>query len=124
MIKNRFKRLPMAVAIGLAVLVVAACAIRLRGDESATQSSASLALKGNAMAAKLEQCRTITYEQKEALLDCQKIWAAQRSQFLRGSEPSNNSDSGAGPAPVSSPRARKDESRLPPGYSSLPGQSE
>ncbi|WP_235782943.1 putative entry exclusion protein TrbK-alt [Bradyrhizobium murdochi] len=118
--KNRFERLPIAVAVGLAVLSVAACAIRLRGDESATQSSASLAPKADATAAKLEQCRTVTYEQKEALLECQKIWA-QRGQFLGGS---GSPSRGVGTAPFSSPVPRKDESRVQPGHPSIPSQNE
>lgn len=116
--KIRFARVPVAAAAGLAVLLVAACAIRLRIDESATQSSVSLASKPDVTAAKLEQCRTVTYEQKDALLECQKIWAEQRSQFLGGT------DSRTGAAPFPSPVPRKDESRLPSDFSSIPSQSE
>lgn len=64
--KNGFERLPAALAAGLAVLVVAACAIRLCGDESAPQYSESLTTD-HVAAAKLEQCLSVTYEQKEAL---------------------------------------------------------
>ncbi|TYL72270.1 putative entry exclusion protein TrbK-alt [Bradyrhizobium cytisi] len=123
MMKNRFERLPMTVAVSLIVLVVAACAIRLRGDDSATQSSASLAAKPDPTAAKLEQCRTVTYEQREALLECQRIWAGRRSQFL-GKSGSVDGDSGVGAAPFSSPVPRKDESRLPSGSPSIPSQSQ
>lgn len=120
MMKNKFERLPAAVAAGLAVLVVAACAIRLRGDESA--SSESLATDQVA-AAKLEQCRSITYEQKEALLECQRIWAEQRNRFL-GRSKFLGSKSTAGTSPSSSAIPRKDESRLPSGSPSIPSQSE
>ncbi|MCS3765604.1 MULTISPECIES: putative entry exclusion protein TrbK-alt [Bradyrhizobium] len=123
MMKSRFERLPMAVALGLTVLVVAACAIRLRGDESATQSSASHAAKPDPTAAKLEQCRTVIYEQREALLECQRIWAERRSQFL-GKSGSVNGLSVVGTAPSSSPVPRKDESRLPSLSPSIPSQSE
>lgn len=122
--KIRFERLPVAAAAGLAVLLVAACAIRLRTDESATQSSVSQASKPDVTAAKLEQCRTVTYEQKDALLECQKIWAEQRNQFLGGSRAIDGSDSRTGAAPFPSPVPRKDESRLPSGFSSIPSQSE
>lgn len=122
--KIRFERLPVAAAAVLAVLLVAACAIRLRTDESATQSSVSPASKPDVTAAKLEQCRTVTYEQKDALLECQKIWAEQRSQFLGGSRSIDGSDSRTGAAPLPSPVPRKDESRLPSGFSSIPSQSE
>ncbi|MDA9538843.1 conjugative transfer region protein TrbK [Bradyrhizobium sp. USDA 3311] len=124
MMKSRFERLPVAVALSLAVLFVAVCAIRLRGDESATPSSASGAAKPDPIAAKLEQCRTVTYKQKDALLECQKIWAEQRSQFLKGSGFSSGADSRAGVGPSPSLVPRKDESRLPAGYPSIPSQSE
>lgn len=122
MMKPRFERLPAAVATGLAVLVVAACAIHLRGDESAPQSPGSLAAKSDPMVAKLEQCRTVGDAQKQALLDCEKIWAEQRKHFFNGSGFSSGSDSrvGAGPSPSSVPR--KDESRLPSGYPPIPSQ--
>ncbi|MGY4281918.1 conjugative transfer region protein TrbK [Bradyrhizobium sp. LM2.7] len=122
--RTRFERLPAAAAAGLAVLLVAACAIRLRTYESATQSSVSLASKPDLLAAKFKQCRTVTYEQKDALLECQKIWAEQRSQFLGGSRSIDGSDSRTGAAPFSSPVPPKDESRLPSGFFSLPSQSE
>lgn len=124
MMKNRFERLPMAVALGFAVLVVAACAIRLRGNESASQSSSSFASKTDAPAAKVAQCRTVTYEQKEALLECRKIWAEQRNEFLSGGGSSSGLDSRAGTAPYASPVLRKDESRLSSGSPSMPSQSE
>ncbi|MET4328595.1 conjugative transfer region protein TrbK [Bradyrhizobium sp. i1.15.2] len=124
MIKNRFERLPMAVAVSLTVLVVAACAVRLRGDESGTQSSASPAAKPDPTAAKLEQCRTVTYEQREALLECQRIWAERRSQFLGKSGSVDPLDSGRGTAPFSSAPPRKDESRVPSLSPSIPSQSE
>ena len=123
MIKNKIERLPTAVAVLLTVLVVAACAIRLRGDESETQSPPSLALKSDPMAEKLEQCRTVKTDQKDALLECRKIWAEKRRQFLGqknavtrlGSEPGN-----AGSSPV----LPKDESRLPSTSPTIPQQSE
>ncbi|MET4349490.1 putative entry exclusion protein TrbK-alt [Bradyrhizobium sp. RT9a] len=124
MMKNRFERLPIAVAVSLTVLVVAACAVHLRGDDSGTQSSASPAAKPDPAAAKLEQCRTVTYEQREALLECERIWAERRSQFLGKSGSVNGSDSNAGTAPFSSPRPRKDESRLPSLTPSIPSKSE
>ncbi|WP_342709616.1 putative entry exclusion protein TrbK-alt [Bradyrhizobium sp. B124] len=123
MMKITFERLPMAMATALMVLAIAACAIRLRGDESPPESS-TLAPKGDAAAAKLNQCRTVTYEQKDALLECQNIWADQRSRFLGGRVSSNSSDSRAGVAPSPSPVPRKDESRLSPGYPPVPSQSE
>ncbi|MGY4412374.1 conjugative transfer region protein TrbK [Bradyrhizobium sp. LB7.1] len=122
--KKRLERLPAAVALGLAVLVVGVCAIRLGEDGSAAQSSLYRASKSDATAAKLEQCRTVTYEHKEALLECQKIWAEQRRQFLEGSRPTDGSDNQTSVAPFLSPVPRKDQSRLPSGFPSIPSQSE
>ena len=119
MIKNRFERVPAAVAAALAVLLVAACAIRLRGDEGETQSSASLAPKSDSSAAKLEQCRSVVYEQTDLLAECQKIWAERRRQFFRQTDSSGASS--AGGLLLTPP---KDESRLPSGYPAIQPQSE
>jgi conjugative transfer region protein TrbK len=83
MIANKIERLPAAAGVICVVLVVAACAMQLRGDEDQTSSVASAAPASDLMAAKLEHCRAVTYEQKEALLACQKIWAEKRRKFLR-----------------------------------------
>ncbi|WP_275199647.1 putative entry exclusion protein TrbK-alt [Bradyrhizobium sp. CSA207] len=112
--------------MALAVLVVAACAIRLRDNETeSAQSRAALSHAENPVAAKLERCRDITYEQRDALLECQKIWAEQRRQFLnqkdRFSQRSDGEPASAGP---SSPVPPKDNSRLPSGYPTVPAQSE
>jgi conjugative transfer region protein TrbK len=121
MMTNRLERLPAVAAALFAVLAVAACAIRLRGDESETESSRSLAPKSDSMAAKLEQCRTVTSEQRDALLECKKIWAEKRRQFFGQNGSSAHPEAKAQP---SSPVPPKDEGRLPSGYPFLPAQSE
>ncbi|MGY4622870.1 putative entry exclusion protein TrbK-alt [Bradyrhizobium sp. USDA 4486] len=121
MMINRLERLPMAAAALIAVLVVAACAIRLRGDESDTESSGSRAPNSDPMAAKLERCRSVSSEQRDALVECQKIWAEKRRQFF------GQNGSLTYPEPKArslTPVPPKDESRLPSGYPSLPAQSE
>lgn len=123
---SRFERMSTAIALTLAVLVVAACAIQLRGNEAETaQSNASLDHVENPVAAKLERCRAVTYEQRDALLECQKIWAGQRRQFLnqkdRFSPRSDSEPPSAGPSSSVPP---KDNSRLPSGYPTVPTQSE
>jgi conjugative transfer region protein TrbK len=121
MMTNRLERLPMAAAALIAALVVAACAIRLRGDESHTESRVSgpLGVKSDSTAAKVEQCRTVSSEQRDALLECKKIWAEKRRQFFgqSGSSPEATAQS-------SFPVPPKDESRLPSGYPFTPAQSE
>jgi len=121
MMINRFERLPRVATALIAVLVVAACTIRLRGDESETESRRSLAPKPDAMAAKLEQCRTVSSDQRDALLECKKIWAEKRRQFF-GQNGSSTHPEAKGRS--SSPVPPKDESRLPSGYPSIPAQSE
>ena len=73
--KTKLDRLPMAAAMLLVVFIVAACAIRLRDDESQTPSTASAAEAPDPLTTKLAECRSVTYEQKNALLECRKAWA-------------------------------------------------
>lgn len=116
--KTKLDRLPMAAAMLLVVFVVAACAIRLRDDENQTSSAASAAEASNPLAAKLAECRSVTYEQKDALSECRKTWAEKRRQFLEQKTPA--------PSDTQTPQAGsplfvppKDESRLPSGFPSI-----
>jgi conjugative transfer region protein TrbK len=114
--KTKLERLPMATAMLLVVFIVAACAIRLRDDESQTSSAAPAAQASDPLATKLAQCRSVTYEQKDALSECRKAWAEKRRQFL-GKPPSALPGS---PQGGSSLFVRpKDEDRLPAGYPSI-----
>jgi conjugative transfer region protein TrbK len=115
---KKLERLPTLAAVVLVVLVVAACAIRLRGDEEQTNTSASADVTSDPLATKLAECRSVTYEQKDALSECRKAWAEKRRQFLGQKAPAP-SDS-ATPQPGSSLFVvPKDESRLSPGYSPI-----
>jgi len=111
------KRLLTLAAAVLIVLVVAACAIRLRGDEPQTNTPASADVTSDPLTAKLAECRSVTYEQKDALSECRKAWAEKRRQFLGQKAPAA-SDTGAAHAGSSLFAAPKDESRLPSGYPS------
>ena len=116
MITKELERLPYAAAMVLVVLVVAACAIRLRGDEPQTNSAASADGASDPLATKLAECRSVTYEQKDALSECRKAWAEKRRQFLRQKVPPSSFDNGTpqgGPSLFVPP---KDGSRLSPGY--------
>jgi conjugative transfer region protein TrbK len=111
-------RIPTFVAVVLLFLAVTACAIRLRGDEDQTSTPASAAATSDTLTTKLSECRSGTYEQKDALPDCRKAWAEERRQFL-GQKAPTSSDSGtprAGPSLFVTP---KDESRLPSGDPSI-----
>src|SRR5262249_3505009 len=109
------ERIPALAAVMLAVLVVAACAIRLRGDEAQTSTPASDHVTSDPLATKLTECRSVTYEQKEALSECRKAWAEKRRQFLGQRAPAA-SDTGAAKSGSSLFVSPKDESRLPSGY--------
>ncbi len=112
---KKLKRLPTLAAVVLVVLVVAACAMRLRGDEDQISSSASAERVSDPLATKLAECRSVTYEQKDALSECRKAWAEKRRQFLGQKAPAPPDS--ATPRPGSSLIVLpKDESRLPSGY--------
>jgi conjugative transfer region protein TrbK len=114
------ERLPTMTAVVLVVLIVAACAIRLRGDENQTVSAASADHASDALATKLAECRSVTYEQKDALSECRKAWAEKRRQFLGQKAPSASSDNGNPQEGSSLFVPPKDESRLSPGYPPIP----
>ena len=92
------ERLPTLAAVVLVILVVTACAIRLRGDEGHSNTSASVDVTSDPLATKLAECRSVTYEQKEALSECRKAWAEKGRQFLGQKTPalSNNAPPQAG----------------------------
>jgi conjugative transfer region protein TrbK len=114
---KKLERLPTVTAVVLVVLVVAACAIRLRDDEGQTPSAASADQASDALTAKLAECRSVTYEQKDALSECWKAWAEKRRQFLRQDKaPSAASDYEAAKAGSSLFVPPTDGSRPPPGY--------
>jgi conjugative transfer region protein TrbK len=108
------ERIPALAAVVLVVLLVAACAIRLRSDEGQTDAP-SADVTSDPLATKLAECRSVAYEQKDALSECRKAWAEKRRQFLGQKGPAP-SDSGAPQAGASLFVAPKDESRLPSGY--------
>jgi conjugative transfer region protein TrbK len=113
---TKLKRLPTVAAAVLLVLVVAACSIRLRDDESQTLSATPTDQASDPLAAKLAECRSVTYEQKEALAECRKAWVEKRHQFLGQNAPSALSDTGTPQAGASLFVPPKDQSRLSPGY--------
>jgi conjugative transfer region protein TrbK len=117
--KTKLDRLPIGAAVLLVVFIVAACAIRLRDDENQSPSASSAVEAADPLATKLAECRSVTYEQKDALSECRKAWAEKRRQFL-GKPPSSSSDKGAAQGGSSLFVPPKDEDRLPSGYPSIP----
>ena len=116
---TKLERLPTVAAVVLVVLIVAACTIRLRGDEEPANFSAFADQASDPLATKLAECRSVTYEQKDALSECRKMWAEKRRQFLREKAPSASSESAIPQAGSSLFVPPKDESRMPPGYPSI-----
>ena len=113
---KKLKRLPTVAAGVLIVLVVAACAIRLRDDEGLTLPAASADHASDTLTAKLAECRSVTYEQKDALSECRKAWAEKRRQFLGQKAPPASSDNGTPQEGSSLFVLPKDESRLSPDH--------
>lgn len=110
-----FDRLPATAAMVLIVLIVAACAIRLRDDDSQTMSHTSSDQASDPLATKLAECRSVTSEQKEALLECRKAWAEKRRQFLRPTPPTSpESATSHGASPLFIPSEHDSGPRLRP----------
>ncbi|MCP3387748.1 putative entry exclusion protein TrbK-alt [Bradyrhizobium sp. CCGB12] len=120
MMTDRFNRIQIGVVALLLAVAVSACAIQLRGGPDQTGASASATQEAVPLASKLAQCRTVTYEQKVELLECRKVWAEKRRQFLSQREGSAGQviDGTSANSPI--PSSPKDESRLPSGNPSVP----
>ena len=63
-------------------LVVAACAIQLRGEGEHAAMGSPASMAADPLAAKLEHCRTVTSEQLEDIQECRRVWAESRRRFL------------------------------------------
>ena len=111
-------RITYVAALALVALAVAACTIPLRGGEEQAKILEPASTSPDPLAAKLAECRSVTYEQKDALTEYRKAWAEKRRQFLRQDAPPT-SDSRTPQAGSSLFVAPKDESRLPSGFPSI-----
>lgn len=113
-------RLPVMVAMVFIVLIVAACAIRLRDDGNQTASAISSDQASDPLTTKLAECRSVTSEQKEVLSECRKAWAEKRLQFLRQTSPtSSESATSHGASPLFIPSEHDSGPRLGP-HDSVP----
>jgi conjugative transfer region protein TrbK len=115
---GRRDRLSIAAGVTVMVLVVAACAIKLRDDEEQAASTSLASEDPNPLATKLARCRSVTPEQKDALEECRCVWAEQRRQFLKQSK-SHPDDSVLNTGMPASGQ-RKDQNQLPLGSPSTP----
>lgn len=122
--KLKIDRLPTMAAMMLVVLIVAACAIRLRDDGNQTASASSFDRASDPLAAKLAECRSVTSEQKQALSECRKAWAEKRRQFLGQTSPkSPESATSHGTSPLFIPSEHDRRPRLGP-HDSVPQSGE
>jgi len=120
------ERLPTIAAVALIVLVIAACTIHLRGDDNQASSVTSMDRASDPLAEKLDQCRSVTSEQTEALAECRKVWTEERRQFLGQASPTS-SERAPSPRglPLFVPPNDDSEPRLgPPGHGSIPQSEE
>jgi conjugative transfer region protein TrbK len=118
--KSGIDRLPTMAAMILVVLIVTACAIRLRDDGNQTASATSSDQASDPLATKLADCRSVTSEQKEALSECRKAWAERRRQFLRQTPPtSSESTTSHGASPLFI-RPEDDSEPRPGPHNSIP----
>jgi conjugative transfer region protein TrbK len=117
-----FKALSLSVTIFVGILA-AACTIHLRDDDNQPHPASSVVREPDPVAAELERCRSISYEQKDRLSECRKVYAEQRRHFLR-----QNNDTPRNPArpdpEATSSASVKDQSRLPSGLFPAPQPTE
>jgi len=118
----------MVAGVAMMVLAVAACAIKLRGDEEQISSALSASPDADPLAAELARCRRVMPEQTDALEACRRLWAEHRRQFLGQSKtpaPTVHPTDNAPNIGFLTPGLKKDRSRLPQGWPSIsPSKSE
>lgn len=109
-----FKALSLLTTI--AILVVGACTIQLRGGEE-TSAPPKAERTADVDGSDLVRCRTVTSDDAADYQHCQKVWAENRRRFFGrkdGSAASRRPDPIAGLT-----LGPKDQSRLPQGYPSV-----
>jgi conjugative transfer region protein TrbK len=109
-----FKALSLLVSVG--VLVVAGCAIQLRGGEN-TSAPPNAEQTKDVDRSELARCRTVSAEDAADYQHCQKVWAENRRRFFGKRDGAVAAEAGVTAAP-------KDQSRMPQGYpaAGVPGE--
>jgi conjugative transfer region protein TrbK len=100
------------------MLVTAACAIQLRGNEDAIPASAAPKAT-NSIESDLARCRAVTSEQTDAYEHCHRIWAENRRRFFGRRNGAAASVGGDPPASPEQELRPKDQSRMPQGHPSI-----
>jgi conjugative transfer region protein TrbK len=120
--RSQFRRLSIVAGVGTIIFVVTACTIQLRDPEQFSSASPTTE-HAEPLAAEFARCRTVTLEQRDALVGCRRIWAEQRRQFLRqkSTPASAGLPNDAAPNTRLPPQERrKDERRAPQGWPLVP----
>ena len=102
-----FKALSLLASVG--VLVVAGCAIQLRGGGKTSAPPTAEQTK-DVDRSELARCRTVSSEDAVDYQHCQKIWAENRRRFFLSRDGAAAAETGV--------TAGKDQSRMPQGYPS------
>jgi conjugative transfer region protein TrbK len=98
-------------------LVVAACAIQLRGDSDSPPVGSSASRATNSLRTELERCRKVTSERVAELQECRLIWAENRRRFLGSKKTPTVTSVDAQPnSPTPSLAQPKNPDRLPQGW--------
>jgi conjugative transfer region protein TrbK len=80
---QKLNRIPYVMVLALVGLAVAACTIHLRGDEEQAKMLEPNSTPPDPLAAKLAACRSVTYEQKDALGECRRSAANSSDRRLQ-----------------------------------------
>jgi conjugative transfer region protein TrbK len=120
--RSKFNRLTILAGVVTVAFIVVACTIPLRDPEQ-TPSLSPAAEHPDPLAVELARCRTVTIEQKDALVSCRRVWAEQRRQFLRQKltpPPAGLLDDKAPNTQLPAQGPRKDDRRVPQRWPSVP----
>jgi conjugative transfer region protein TrbK len=104
-------------AVAAPVLVIAACAIQLRGDDDGPSPGSLASRTTNPLAAELDRCRKVTSGQVAELRECRLVWAENRRRFLGSRKAPAAPSATLGPmSPTTSSAQPKDPERLLQGW--------
>lgn len=113
-----FSRIAVVTAAGAAMLIVAACAIQLRGDGDETASNPAAPQRTGTLEPSLTRCQTVKPEQTATYEYCRRIWAENRRRFF-GQKGSATASPGNDALSSQSSELPKDQSRMPQGFPSV-----
>ena len=116
---SMFSRIAVVTAAGAAMLIVAACAIQLRGDGDETASNPAAPQRTGTLEPSLTRCQTVKPEQTATYEYCRRIWAENRRRFFGRKGSATASAGNDALSSQSSELPPKDQSRMPQGFPSV-----